>query len=252
MLTYDIIIKHLMPAINTFSLQPGIAMKSTDFSFFSKLFDDSFYRFGINSNSNSFICSISYILNKDLSNDLYNNISDINIVKKLDINIIIFDFKNDKIMMEYDDSNTNFFNPWKPTIYLANYNEWWEPIVSKDAKLFSFSSPKANILKNNILNQNITKLNGDSININDNFNEIIDIEGFNKSSKLSTLSNDEDEDDGDDDKTELYNAFVIQKPNKTQLNKMKKEELMELCKHFNKTINISKPTKKDLIDLILQ
>ena len=56
MLTYDIIIKHLMPAINTFSLQPGIAMKSIDFPFFNKLFDDSFYRFGIKS-QNSFIKS---------------------------------------------------------------------------------------------------------------------------------------------------------------------------------------------------
>ena len=240
MLTYDIIIKHLMPAINTFSLQPGIAMKSIDFPFFNKLFDDSFYRFGIKS-QNSFINSISYILNKDLSNDLSNDSSNdssniIDIVKKLDINIIIFDFKNNKIMMEYNDTNTNFFNPWKPTIYLANYDEWWEPIISKDIKIFSFSSAKANILKNNILNQNITKMNGDSININDNFNEIIDIEGFNKSSN----------------NTDNNEAFIIQIPNKTQLNKMKKDELIELCKQFNKNINISKPTKKDLIDIILQ
>ena len=240
MLTYDIIIKHLMPAINTFSLQPGIAMKSIDFPFFNKLFDDSFYRFGIKS-QNSFINSISYILNKDLSNDLSNDSSNdssniIDIVKKLDINIIIFDFKNNKIMMEYNDTNTNFFNPWKPIIYLANYDEWWEPIISKDIKIFSFSSAKANILKNNILNQNITKMNGDSININDNFNEIIDIEGFNKSSN----------------NTDNNEAFIIQIPNKTQLNKMKKDELIELCKQFNKNINISKPTKKDLIDIILQ
>ena len=31
MLTYDIIIKHLMPPINIFSLQPNIVMKSIDF-----------------------------------------------------------------------------------------------------------------------------------------------------------------------------------------------------------------------------
>ena len=115
MLTYDIIIKHLMPAINTFSLQPGIAMKSIDFPFFNKLFDDSFYRFGIKS-QNSFINSISYILNKDLSNDINNN-DIINIVKTLDINIIIFDFKNNKIMMEYNDTNTNFFNKYLSFIF---------------------------------------------------------------------------------------------------------------------------------------
>ena len=143
MLTYDIIIKHLMPAINIFSLQPGIVMKSSDFPFFSKLFDDSFYRFGLksNSNNNMLVNSILYCLSIDTFNDT--NI-DINtncvedLVKKLDINIIIFDFKNNKIMMEYNNDN-NFFNPWKPTIYLENYDEWWEPIVCKETKIFSFS-----------------------------------------------------------------------------------------------------------------
>jgi hypothetical protein len=242
MLTYDIIIKHLMPAINNFSLQSNIVMKSIDFPFFNNLFDDTFYRFGVGS-SNSLINSINYCLSND--NKLYdNNIN--NIVKELDINIIIFDFKNNKIMMEYNDTNVHFFNPWKPTVYLANYDEWWEPIVCKDAKLFSFSSPKAHILKNNILNQNITRMNGDSININDNFNEIIDMEGFNKKS-TSDIS--------DDNEEYTNEAFIapnisIYKPNKTQLNKMKKDELIELCKKLNKQINISKPTKKDLIDII--
>jgi hypothetical protein len=192
--------------------------------------------------------SILYCLSIDTFNDT--NI-DINtncvedLVKKLDINIIIFDFKNNKIMMEYNNDN-NFFNPWKPTIYLANYDEWWEPIVCKDTKIFSFSSSKANILKNNILNETITKMNGDSININDNFHEIIEIEGFvNKVSNLSEEASSEVED--------YNNAFVKEKPKQTQaqLNKMKKDELIELCKQYNKTINISKPTKKDLIDIIL-
>jgi hypothetical protein len=171
-----------------------------------------------------------------------NNITDI--VKKLDINIIIFDFKNNKIMMEYKD--TQFLNPWKPTLLLANYDEWWEPIVCKDTKIFSFSSPKSNILKKNIFNQNITRMNGDNININDNFQEIIDMEGFNKKSISSSSS---DEDDSNDN---YNNAFIVkEKPNKTQLNKMKKEELINICKQFNKTINSSKLTKKDLIDIIL-
>jgi hypothetical protein len=239
MLTYDIIIKHLMPAINTFSLQPNIVMKSVDFPFFNNIFDDTFYRFGVNSSNtqSSFINSINYCLSNN-----NNNINDLHlVVKQLDINIIIFDFKNNKIMMEY---SNQFFNPWKPTIFLANYDEWWEPIVCKDTKIFSFSSSKSNILKKNILNQNITRMNGDSININDNFQEIIDMEGFNKK-PVSTTN--EEEDDGD-----YINTFIVkEKPNKTQLNKMKKEELIILCKQFNKTISSSKLTKKDLIDLIL-
>jgi hypothetical protein len=236
-----------MPAINTFSLQPNIVMKSVDFPFFSNIFDETFYRFGVSnynsSNStNSLINSICYCLS-DNNNDMHNNnITDI--VKKLDINIIIFDFKNNKIMMEYKD--TQFLNPWKPTLLLANYDEWWEPIVCKDTKIFSFSSPKSNILKKNIFNQNITRMNGDNININDNFQEIIDMEGFNKKSISSSSS---DEDDSNDN---YNNAFIVkEKPNKTQLNKMKKEELINICKQFNKTINSSKLTKKDLIDIIL-
>jgi len=230
MLTYDIIIKHLTPPVNNFSLQPNIVMKSEDFSFFNKLFDETFYRVGINSEK-SLINSINYCLSTSI--DFLCNIKEL--IKLLDINIIIFDFKNNKIMMEY---NNDFFNPWKSTIYLANYDDWWEPIVCKYTKIFSFSSQKANILKNNILHQQITRINGESININDNFQEIIDIEGFNKSNK----SEDEEE----------YNneAFIIEKPNKPQLNKMKKDELLELCKTLNKTIN-NKKTKKDLIDIIL-
>ena len=230
MLTYDIIIKHLMPPVNNFSLQPNIVMKSTEFSFFNKLFDDTFFRFGINSDNSDkcLINSINYCLSSSIDNK--DNIFDI--IKSLDINIIIFDFKNNKIMMEY---NNDFFNPWKPTILLANYDDWWEPIVCKDTKIFSFSSPKAHILKNNILHQQITRINGDTININDNFQEIIEIEGFNK-------LNDEEE--------KCNEAFIIEKPNKAQLNKMKKDELLELCKNLNKTIN-NKPTKKDLIDIIL-
>jgi hypothetical protein len=232
MLTYDIIIKHLMPPVNNFSLQPNIVMKSAEFSFFNKLFDDSFFRFGIN--NNSLINSINYCLSiNDMTINLTNDIKDI--IKLLDINIIIFDFKNNKIMMEY---NNDFFNPWKPTIFLANYDNWWEPIICKDTKIFSFSSPKSNVLKNNILHQHITRMNGDSININDNFQEIIEIEGFNK-----IIQNDEEEE---------YNneAFIIEKPTKAQLNKMKKDELLQLCKNLNKTIT-NKLTKKDLIDIIL-
>ena len=232
MLTYDIIIKHLMPPVNNFSLQQNIVMKSTDFPFFNKLFDDTFYRFGIS--STSLITSINYCLSNNV--ELKNNIKDI--IKQLDINIIIFDFKNNKILMEY---NNDFYNPWKPTIFLANYDEWWEPIVCKDTKIFSFSSPKAHILKNNILNQTITRINGEYVNINDNFHEIIKMEGFTKPLELSD----------DDNHAEYNEAFIsTEKPNKTTLNKMKKDELIDLCKKLKKSINISKPTKKDLIDLI--
>lgn len=218
-----------MPVANCFSLKYQLTMPTTEFKHFNKLFDDSFYRYGIittNNNINvSLKNSILFCLNMDTI-DIPNNIKDI--VSNLDINIIIFDFKNNVIVSDY---NGDFFNPWKSTIYLANYDEWWEPIISKECRLFSFSSLKSSILKNNILTQNINKYETEeTITINDNFNEIIKLEGMNK---------------------DMDDCFITnEKPPKNKLEKMKKAELVELCNTMNKIINIKKPTKKDLIDLI--
>jgi hypothetical protein len=50
---------------------------------------------------------------------------------------------------------------------------------------------------------------------------------------------------------EVDECFITnEKPPKSKLDKMKKAELIELCNTMNKIINIKKPTKKDLIDLI--
>ena len=236
MLTYEIILKHLMPVANCFSLKSQLTMPISEFKYFNKLFDDSFYRFGIittNNNSNvSLNNSVLFCLNINTHVDIPNNVKEI--VSQLDINIIIFDFKNNIITSEY---NGDFFNPWKSTIYLANYDDWWEPIVSKDCKLFSFSSSKVSILKNNILTQNINKYETtESICINDNFNEIITLEGMSKTKDIYK---------------EVDECFITtEKPPKSKLDKMKKAELIEMCNTMNKIINIKKPTKKDLIDLI--
>ncbi len=243
MLTYDIIIKHLMPEINNFSLQPNIVMKSCDFPVFSSLFDDTFYRFGVDAN-NSLINSIKYCFNINNDNiNLSSNTTDI--IKQLDINIIIFDFKNSKITIEH---NNDYINPWKPTIFIANYNNFWEPIVCKDTKVFSFSSPKAHILKNNIYSKIINT--NSNININDNFNEIISLEGFNIKHNISSEISSNDSEESND-------AFITKEAidNKSlslpKLNKMKKEELVVLCKNMNKIISKKSFTKKDLIDLII-
>jgi hypothetical protein len=130
-------------------------------------------------------------------------------------------------------------NPWRPSIYLARYDEWWEPIVVKDLRVFSFSSPRANILKHNILNRDVYRYNTkDIITVNDNFNEIMALEGFIKTNKTANT-----------DSEELFIAPVI--PTRGKLDKMKKDELIALCNTLNKIINISKPTKKDLIDIII-
>jgi hypothetical protein len=50
---------------------------------------------------------------------------------------------------------------------------------------------------------------------------------------------------------EVDECFITtEKPQKSKLDKMKKADLIELCNTMNKIINIKKPTKKDLIDLI--
>jgi hypothetical protein len=236
MLTYDIIIKHLMPEINTFSIKPSSYMYSSDFPLFNSLFDDTFYRFGVDSN-NSLIESIKYCFNTNI--DLSNNITINEIVKLLDINIIIFDFKNNKITIEH---NKDFVNPWKPTIFLANYannySNFWEPIICKDTKIFSFSSPKAHILKNNIYSQ-ITNNT-----INDNFQEILNLEGFNVKEDIEISDN------SDNLETFITKDIVDEKLSVAKLNKMKKEELVDLCKKMNKQITKKSFTKKDLIDLI--
>jgi hypothetical protein len=246
MLTYDIIVNYLMPVVNKFSQHPNISLKSSEFTYFNKIFDDTFYRYGINyndeqSNNVSLKSSILYCLDENYHNIQLNQINNIitpnditNCVKELNINIIIFDFKNNKISSEYFG---DYFNPWRPTILLANYEEYYEPIVIKECKIFSFSSCKSNILKNNILSQQIYKYNTEElININDNFKEILELENFNKSSS------------GNND---TFTSSEEAPPNKSKLDKMKKDELIQLCAKLNKSINIARPTKKDLIEIIL-
>ena len=244
-ITYETIIAHLMPKQNMFSLQPNIIMKASDFPVFKEIFDDIFYRIGITnmymgkniSLQNSIMyCVDSLYNNKDIDSivNTINNISDDieKIVKELQINIFIFDFKNKIIECVY---NGDYMNPWRPSIYLARYEEWWEPIVVKDLRIFSFSSPRANILKHNILNMDVYKYNTkDDITINDNFNEIMTLEGFIKNTNT--------------DSEELFIAPVI--PTRGKLDKMKKDDLIALCNTLNKIIHISKPTKKDIIDII--
>ncbi len=245
-ITYETIIKHLMPEQNTFSLQPNIIMKSEDFPMFKDIFDDVFYRIGITNNhmgknislQNSVMyCVDSNYNNKDIETIINTIPDDIQlIVKELCINIFIFNFTNNMIECVY---NGEYMNPWKPSIYLARYNEWWEPIVVKDLRVFSFSSPRSNVLKHNILNMDVYQYGTkDNIIINDNFNEIIQLDGF-----VAKIAVDDDE--------PFITHDVPTIPTRGKMDKMKKDDLILLCNSLNKVINIAKPTKKDLIDIIL-
>ena len=53
------------------------------------------------------------------------------IVDILNINIIILDFKNIIIKSVYSDES---LNPWKQTIILSNYDNYWEPVMMLNTK----------------------------------------------------------------------------------------------------------------------
>ena len=221
MITYELIMEYLSPPINNFSNKPNITLPFSKFSHFKDIFDDSFYRYGTDT---TLISSILYCL--DTNEQISGSIDEI--VNMIHINIIIFDFKNEKIESVY---YGDFFNPWRPTIYLANYNNFWEPIVSSDAKIYSFCSSKSHILKNKILTHEIKIYNSEkNICINDNFTEILEIDNL--------LNIDTD-------------TFIDSTTfSKNKLDKMKKEELLQIITNMNITITQSKPTKKDLIKII--
>lgn len=242
MITYELIIETLSPFVNTFSCQPNIILNSCNFSHFSEILDNSFYRYGINTSSDNINTtlydSINYCIESTISNnsnyDLWKISNDIH------INIIIFDFKNNTISAVHIGE---FFNPWRPTILLANYDKFWEPIVTKEHKIFSFATSKSNILKNNILSQEIKKYNMlDNITICDNFLEIMKNENF--ITITNTIITDE-EDEPISDTFITNNTF-----SRAKLEKMKKDELMIILTNMNLSINIVKPTKKDIIKII--
>ena len=254
-----------MPVVNNFSNQPNIILESSKFTYFNDIFDVNFYRYGVVSNNNASLQN--NVSNNNVSNNnasLQNNVSLQNSimycldVKNIDlkislaelsncinINIIIFDFTNGKIYSTY---YGDFFNPWRPTIFLANYKDWWEPIVTKDIKIFSFAIKSTNIInifKNKILSKNIFKyLTEIKITINDNFMEILEIEKLlnNTSVKHSSLI------------TDLSNNDTFINSNnfsKTKLEKMKKDELLQILINMNLNIKLTKKlTKKDYISLI--
>jgi hypothetical protein len=238
MITYEIILEYLAPPINTFSTKQNIMMPFADFTYFKDIFDDTFYRYGIlncdkSDKSHTFNLSlynsILYCLNiTTLDKSLLANNDLWKLSNTIHINVIVFDFKNNKLSASY---YGDYFNPWRPTIYLANYNDFWEPIISNDTRIFSLSSYKGLILKNKILANEINRYReAILITINDNFTEIIELEQFSDTNEVLFINN---------------TTF-----SKNKLEKMKKEELIQIISNMNKKIDISKPTKKDLIEII--
>ena len=150
------------------------------------------------------------------------------IVDILNINLLIFDFKDNLIKAVYPD---DVMNPWKQTLLLSKYNNLWEPIMSLNSKgdqqrLFDYN----NIIIKKILYTKdlIIYISPDKVfNIIGDINDVISMEDYkinnNESNKIK---------------------YDIKK-----LNKMKLTELVDLSKEFNIIVD-KKPTKAILINLI--
>jgi len=225
---------------------------------------------------NKFFDDLSnYVINNDMSsilkgvaiNDLNKNILKKNIkdketsiwllellVNKFDINLLIFDFNDNQIYTVYP---TSIMNPWKPFFMFAKSNNIWEPIRNQEKKLFSYNDV---IIKKILSSQNIEIKYYDNTIIKkdyfllDNINEIISNNFSEKNEEPSDDSEVIEDSQDTEDKIKIDNTFIktVNTINKTKLNKMTKEEIIEYMKNLNKNINITKKTtKKELIELAL-
>ena len=262
--TYQLIIDTLCSNKYDFSNNENIISK--DFKEFSNMFTDDFYRIGVyRDNNNSIWTSLLVCLDENyftynkniiisqitnLKAELYNYASynkmpkrfyndiDKNIIssdvftvmcKYLNINVIIFDMKENKIKCQYDG---DFMNPYKNTVLLANFENDYEPIITNDVKYFNYTREKSKFFKYKILTSDIECMEVDKIfTIVDNVNDILDKEEIVVNETFTTTEN------------------VKQELSKNKLQKMKKDQIIELLNDINVKIPSSKMTKAGLIDL---
>jgi hypothetical protein len=284
-INYELIIKYLVgkktieKIDNIFTTQKNIYTYSTSWpDNFKQLFTDKFYRYGIslydNENNNiSFWASlitllydeflISYIEDEltIINNfrlqliDKYNHAKLSAFIKKLDkndfrerfklnpdndvlqyivdilnINLLILDFKDNIIRTVYPD---DIMNPWKQTLLLSRYNSFWEPIMLVNSKgeiqrLFDY---------NNVIIKKILYTNG--LVIYNSPDKVFSITG-----EINYII--------DHENSKLNNVSISTKYDIKKLNKMKLDELLALTKELQITIDIKKPTKALLINLIIK
>ncbi len=185
----------------------------------------------------------------------------------LDINIWIFDFKSEKIQVVYP---KDIMNPWKQSLFFANYNISWEPIMCVKSKgnitrLFDYNH---SVFKELIGTDGIEYFQGTQIGKEyiciDNIGDVIVQEkqklGITNVKLLTEESDDESTDSvhTDNNSDEATKYFVkadeleeIKKLNKTKMNKMKVSELVDLTKKLNIVISKKNPTKAILMESIL-
>jgi len=188
----------------------------------------------------------------------------------LDINFWIFDFKSEKIQVVYP---KDIMNPWKQSLFLANYEILWEPIMclkSKGSVTRMFDNNHA-VFKKLLGIEEIeyydVNLSGKEFIYFDNISDVIKQEKQKiKPNVKELLIESDNESDSDtessvhteDSQDESSKYFVkadeleeIKKLNKTKMTKMKVAELVDITKKLNITLTKKNPTKAILMDSIL-
>jgi hypothetical protein len=190
------------------------------------------------------------------------------IVDILDINFIIFDFETTNIYSVY---HKDIMNPWKQTLLLSKFKNYWEPIMmdknkNDTQKLFDYNN---NVIKKIIQTNNLIeyfekeKIEKDFMFI-DNINDLLLIEK--KKLKIQEIPQNtkkeliEEFDDSEssvrtDDENNIFvkkdELEKISKLNKSKINKMKVQELWDIIGKLNIVIEKKNPTKSVLMDSIL-
>ena len=124
-------------------------------------------------------------------------------------------------------------NPWKQTLLLSRYNNFWEPIMLVNSKgeiqrLFDY---------NNVIIKKILYTSGLII-----YNSPDKI--FSITSEINYIIEHEN--------SKLNNVSVSTKYDLKKLNKMKLDELLTLTKELQIAIDIKRPTQALLINLIIK
>jgi hypothetical protein len=181
------------------------------------------------------------------------------VVDILNINIIIFDlFENENIYAVY---KNDVLNPNNDTIILANYQNYWEPIMKKDKKKFNYDDDIIKIILNHDVKyysqENINKKFSFSLNSNKNIkkkttNNLI------LSSNSSDISNIETKNlilsSNSSDIPNIETKNLINEDINISKNKLERTKKIDLIKILDEN-NIEYPTKntnKDLIELIIK
>jgi hypothetical protein len=187
------------------------------------------------------------------------------IVDILDINFIIFDFETTNVYSVY---RKDMMNPWKQTLLLSKFKNYWEPILmvknkTNTQRLFNYND---NIIKKILQINNLIecfekdKIEKDFLFI-DNINDLVLIEKKKlKIPETPQITNTELIEDSEssvktDDENNIFvkkdELEKISKLNKSKINKMKVQELWDIIGKLNIVIEKKNPNKLILMTSIL-